>query len=66
MTSGELSIILERVLNCYSVVFVEGRVAGVLLRVERLLLPEFLLGAVGVEVLRKPAGDFCCSYLLPE
>jgi hypothetical protein len=67
VTSGELSIILERVLNCYSVVFfVEGRVAKVLLRVERLLLPEFFLGAVGVEASRKPAGDFCCSYLLPE
>jgi hypothetical protein len=66
VTSGELSIILVRVLNCYSVVFVKVKVAGVLLRVERLLLSEFLLGAVGVEALRKPTSDFCCSYLLPE
>jgi hypothetical protein len=66
VTSWELLIILVRVLNCYSVVFVKGKVAGVLLRVERLLLPEFLLEAVGVEALRKPTGDFCCNYLLPE
>jgi hypothetical protein len=44
VTSEELSIILVRVLNCYSVVSVESRIAGVLLRVEGLLLPEFLLG----------------------
>jgi hypothetical protein len=55
-----------RVLNCYSIVFVEGRVAGVLLRVERLLLQEFLFGVIDVEALRKPTSDFCCSYCLPK
>jgi hypothetical protein len=56
-----------RVLNCYSAVSVEGRVAGVLLRVERLLLLEFLLGAVSVEALRLLASSvaaiFCQSGL---
>jgi hypothetical protein len=44
VTSGELSIILERVLNCYSVVFFEGRVAKVLLRVESTLTGIFSWG----------------------